>query len=124
MCSGRIRDFQIPERNRYHGVEFCGRSCICTCESAQNTRYAMMKFEGGYGASQRRKIQSKGKRKLSIRDAVAYMVTSVHVFYVTTKEWIIGIYGNFFSGTIYENVSSRRTLCHRFIYAFQYSYSN
>lgn len=25
-----------------------GRSCICTCKSAQNTRYVAMKFEGGY----------------------------------------------------------------------------
>jgi len=55
-----------------------------------------MKFEGGYGVPTT-KNTVKGKRKLSIKDTVAYMVMSVHVFYVTTKEWIIGIYGNFLS---------------------------
>lgn len=62
-------------------------------------------IRGRIRRAQRRKIQSVGKRKLSIRDTMAYTVTSVYVPYVTTVEWIIGICGISYPMR-YENVFS------------------
>lgn len=83
------------KRNRYHGARSSADAHVYVHAKSCKIRDAfVMKFDGGYDAAQWRKIQSEGKRKLSIRDVVAYTVTSVYVSTMwTTKEWIIGIYG-------------------------------
>lgn len=101
-----------------------GRSCICTCEKRAKYEIRRDEIRGRIFDAPQRKIQSNGKRKLSIRDTVAYIYGNVSVRSLRDDEGMD--YRNirrifltrYIYTTLYENVSLRKSLWSFYISTF------